>query len=133
MEAGATERIEEAQAPGHPDAVLQALRDELDAIDYQLLANVRDRLAVCCRIGLHKKVHAVPMMQPARIGVVQQRAADFAAAHGLSGEFLRCLYELIIAETCRLEDEIIGAGRDVVSPEDPKRPGDGVTPSSVSV
>lgn len=90
------------------EAVLQALRDELDAVDHRLLAAVRDRLAVCCRIGLHKKTHAVPMMQPARIGVVQQRAADFAAANGLSGAFLRRLYELIIDETCRLEDEIIG-------------------------
>lgn len=98
------------------DAVLQALRDELDAIDHELLAVVRDRLAVCCRIGLHKKAHAVPMMQPARIGVVQQRAAAFAAANGLSADFLRRLYELIIEETCRLEDEIIG--------------GDGVVPKA---
>jgi chorismate mutase len=49
------------------------------------------------------------MMQPHRIGVVQARAAAFAAEHGLSPAFLHALYELIITETCRLEDEIIGA------------------------
>ena len=49
-----------------------------------------------------------PVPQPQRIGVVQARAADFARAHGMNAEFLRMLYELIIAETCRLEDEVIG-------------------------
>jgi chorismate mutase len=89
------------------ETMLQALREELDAMDHRLLAIVRDRLECCCRIGHHKRVHGVPMMQPARIGVVQQRAADFARTNGLSPDFLRRLYELIIAETCRLEDEII--------------------------
>lgn len=102
-------------------AVLQALRDELDAVDHRLLAIVRDRLAICCRIGLHKRAHALPMMQPARIGVVQQRAAAFAAAHGLSADFLRRLYELIIAETCRLEDEII-EGTGTGHPPDERMP-----------
>lgn len=99
--------------------VLQALREELDAIDYRLLAIVRDRLDTCCRIGHHKRIHAVPMMQPARIGVVQQRAAAFAAENGLSPDFLRRLYELIIEETCRLEDEIIAS--DVVGLPGPVR------------
>ena len=102
------ERDDAARAAADP--MLQALREELDAIDHRLLAVVRDRLACCCRIGHHKRVHAVPMMQPARIGVVQQRAAAFAQANGLSADFLRRLYELIIEETCRLEDEIIASG-----------------------
>lgn len=88
--------------------VLQSLRDELDGLDRTLLETLRQRLDCCCRIGLHKRDHAIPMMQPHRIGVVQERAAGFAAAHGMSPVFLRTLYELIITETCRLEDEIIG-------------------------
>ncbi|NDZ18382.1 4-amino-4-deoxychorismate mutase [Variovorax sp. WS11] len=88
--------------------ILQSLRDELDGLDRTLLETVRQRLDCCCRIGLHKRDHAIPMMQPHRIGVVQARAAAFAAQHRMSPTFLRALYELIIAETCRLEDEIIG-------------------------
>ena len=91
-----------------PMEVLQALRDELDALDRTLLETLRQRLDCCCRIGLHKRDHAIPMMQPHRIGVVQARAAAFAAQHGMSPAFLRAIYELIITETCRLEDEIIG-------------------------
>ena len=91
-----------------PALVLQALREELDGLDRTLLETLRQRLDCCCRIGLHKRDHAIPMMQPHRIGVVQARAAAFAAEHGMSPSFLRALYELIITETCRLEDEIIG-------------------------
>ncbi|MEP6722087.1 MAG: chorismate mutase family protein [Variovorax sp.] len=93
---------------GHAAQVLQAMRDDLDRIDAALLETLRQRLDCCCRIGVHKRDHAIPMMQPHRIGVVQLRAAAFAAVHGMSPVFLRNLYELVIAETCRLEDEIIG-------------------------
>jgi chorismate mutase len=96
-------------ASADPQTLLAALRDELDGVDVALLQTLRHRLDCCRRIGLLKKAHAIPMMQPQRIGVVQARAADFAQAHGMNGEFLRALYELIIAETCRLEDEVIGA------------------------
>jgi chorismate mutase len=89
--------------------ILQSLRDELDGLDRTLLETLRQRLVCCCRIGLHKRNHAIPMMQPHRIGAVQERAAAFAAEHGMSPMFLHALYELIITETCRLEDEIIGA------------------------
>lgn len=89
--------------------VLQLLRDELDGVDITLLEALLRRLDCCRRIGLHKREHAIAMMQPQRIGVVQARAAAFAVEHGVSPAFLRALYELIITETCRLEDEIIGA------------------------
>lgn len=88
---------------------LDALRAELDGIDRQLLEAIRERLDCCCRIGHYKKLHAVPMLQPHRVGIVQRRAEEFAATHGLSAEFLRGLYKRIIEETCRLEDEIIAS------------------------
>lgn len=92
-----------------PEATLEALRARLDGIDGQLLDVVRQRLDCCGAIGHYKKRHAIPMMQPHRIGIVQLRAEDFAMKHGLSAKFFRTLYELIIEETCRLEDEIIAA------------------------
>ena len=107
--AALTHDMQAASNDQDPMEVLQALRDELDALDRTLLETLGQRLDCCCRIGLHKRDHAIPMMQPHRIGVVQARAAAFAAQHGMSPVFLRAVYELIITETCRLEDEIIGA------------------------
>jgi chorismate mutase len=100
-----------APAPGRTDKAgsdqLEKLRAELDAIDRRLLDELRARIEVCVDIAHVKRAHDVPMMQPHRIGIVQERAAKYAAQHGMSGTFLRGLYELIIAETCRVEDLII--------------------------
>lgn len=95
----------------HQDT-LETLRTELDRIDVEFLAALGARVAVCRRIAHHKREHGVPMMQPHRIGVVQQRAARFAEATGLDLTFMKQLYDLIIAETCRIEDLIIDAGAD---------------------
>ncbi|PZT70916.1 4-amino-4-deoxychorismate mutase [Streptomyces sp. SW4] len=89
---------------------LPALREQLDAVDAVLLETVRERLEICLRIGEYKRVHGVPMMQPQRIATVQDRAARFARQHGIDPEFLRRLYDVVIAETCRLEDEWIAGG-----------------------
>ena len=88
---------------------LEALRADLDRIDAELLGALGARVAVCRSIALYKREHGVPMMQPHRIGVVQQRAARFAEANGLDLTFMKQLYDLIIGETCRIEDLIIDA------------------------
>jgi chorismate mutase len=100
-----------------PDAAaedLERLRAQLDALDRVLLDTVRDRVRCCVRIGAVKRRDGVPMMQPDRIAVVQERAAAYAAEHGVDAAFLRRLYDLIIDETCRVEDLVIagdaGAG-----------------------
>jgi len=91
---------------------LETLRTDLDRIDAQFLAALGARIAVCRSIAHYKREHGVPMMQPHRIGVVQQRAARFAEANGLDLTFMKQLYDLIIGETCRIEDLIIDAGTD---------------------
>jgi 4-amino-4-deoxychorismate mutase len=93
------------------DEALEDLRAELHAIDGEFLDVLRRRLECCVRIGEHKRVHGVPMMQPGRIAIVQDRAAKYAATHGIDSAFLRRLYEMVIAETCRLEDAVIEGKR----------------------
>jgi chorismate mutase len=93
-----------------PDAAvedLESLRAQLDALDQVLLDTVRDRIRCCIRIADVKRRHGVPMMQPHRIEIVQQRAASYGAEHGVDATFLQRLYDLIIAETCRVEDLVI--------------------------
>ena len=86
---------------------LETLRAELDRSRGFLVA-LGARVAVCRSIAYYKREHAVPMMQPHRIGVVH-RAARFGEANGLDLTFMKQLYDLIIAETCRIEDLIIDA------------------------
>jgi len=87
---------------------IEDLRSELDEIDERFLDTLRERIEKCIEIGHFKREHDVPMMQPHRIGIVQERAARFGAAHDIDQEFLRRLYDLIIDETCRVEDLVIG-------------------------
>jgi chorismate mutase-like protein len=86
---------------------LKNLRAELDRIDERLLDTVRQRIACCVRIGHYKREHNLPVRQPHRIGIVQQRAARYAEAHGMDATFLCRLYDLIIGEACRVEDVVI--------------------------
>jgi chorismate mutase len=70
---------------------------------------VRQRLEVCLRIGELKRREHIEMMQPGRVHLVHERARQYADSHSLSPEFFDSLYDLLIAETCRLEDLVINA------------------------
>ena|ERR1700754_3086172 len=100
-----------AQDPGAGVEELERLRAQLDGLDGDLLDVLRARIRCCVRIAEVKRRHAVAMMQPHRIAIVQERAAAYAAANGLDAGFLERLYDLIIEETCRVEDLVI-AGDD---------------------
>ena len=105
---------------------IEALRARLDGLDVRLLDTIRERLECCVEIARVKREGGVPMMQPHRIGMVQRRAASYGDAHGIDRDFLRHLYELIIAETCRIEDVVIeGAADDSAASSQPGqvRPG----------
>lgn len=96
------------RAEAHPSArELQALRAELDGIDDRLLDDVRARIEICTRIALVKRRNAIPVMQPRRVGAVHEHAHTYALDHDMSPRFLHDLYDLLIAETCRIEDLIV--------------------------
>ncbi|WP_329455143.1 chorismate mutase family protein [Streptomyces sp. NBC_01497] len=95
------------EAPA-PAVGIEELRARLDRVDEQFLDRLRERIDICVQIAHHKREHDIPMMQPHRIGIVQERAARFGSENGIDQNFLRALYDLVIAETCRVEDLVIG-------------------------
>ena len=88
---------------------LEALRAELDDIDRRLLNAISDRMNVVLRIADYKRVHDVPVMQPDRMKLIRKRVEDFARENNLDPAFLDGLYDAIFEETCRVEEEFIGA------------------------
>lgn len=86
---------------------LEALRTRLDRLDERLLEALDSRIRCCVEIAHVKRREHISMMQPQRIGIVHRRARAFAETHRIDAEFLRRLYDLVIAETCRVEDLII--------------------------
>lgn len=93
---------------------LLQFRKELDELDRRLMETLAERFAVCRQVAEYKAERQIPMMQPARVLEVKKRAAERALAAGLTERFGLELYDLIISEACRLEDEIIEAA---VSPQ----------------
>ncbi|WKN18644.1 chorismate mutase family protein [Streptomyces sp. JUS-F4] len=87
---------------------LARLRAELDGIDQELLDTLRRRIDCCVRIARHKSTYDIPMMQPGRIELVKGRAAQYGETHSIDIGFLENLYDLIIGETCRVEDLVMG-------------------------
>lgn len=90
------------------DVKLEELRYQLDEIDHTLLSIVKKRIDCCIEIGHYKRENNVAMMQPHRIEHVKQRAAEFGERNNVNSLFLINMYDLIIKETCRVEDIVIG-------------------------
>jgi 4-amino-4-deoxychorismate mutase len=88
---------------------LDILRQEIDQLDAELLAVLHQRFAVCRQIALYKRDAVIPMMQSNRVQRVKDRARSLAASRGIDETFISAVYDLIIAEACRLEDRIIEA------------------------
>ncbi len=90
-------------------ADLQDFRREIDAIDDQVVDLLARRAAAIRGVGAYKKRHGIPAYLPARVEAVLTRCAGRAAQRDLDPAFVRALYEAIVAEACRIEDEIIHA------------------------
>ena len=88
---------------------LEGFRQEIDALDSQIIEALVKRFEIAKRVADFKKQRGIPMMQPDRVEAVKQRSRELAMQHGLDGEFMVAVYSLIIQETCRMEDEIIKA------------------------
>ena len=86
---------------------LEELRSRLDDLDERLLEVLARRFDVCREVALHKAEANIPMMQPGRVSEVKRRAVRNGQSRGLAEGFTVALYELVIAEACRIEDEIL--------------------------
>lgn len=86
---------------------LAPFRARLDFLDGEILRLLGDRFEVCRQVAHHKREHDVPMMQPQRIVEVRERYLQRGAEANLPGDFAGSLFELLIAATCKMEDELI--------------------------
>lgn len=93
-----------------PEADLARFRGEIDEINEAILDLLRRRTEVCRQVGDHKREHGIPMMQQDRLDALTAKVREFAADHGINATYLKGVFDLITAEACRVESEIIGDG-----------------------
>ena len=85
------------------DAEILRLRTAIDGIDRELMQLLARRFQYCLEVGARKKAMNIPVMQSGRVTEVTDRAAQAAVDAGLSAEFGRGVWHLIIEEACALE------------------------------
>lgn len=107
-----------ASAPS-AGAGLEPFRRRLDALDNQIARLLGERFGICREIALYKRAHEIPMMQPQRVAEVRARYLARGAEVDLPADFTAALFELLIAATCKLEDELIEAP--AAAEEQPRR------------
>jgi 4-amino-4-deoxychorismate mutase len=88
-------------------AGLEPFRRRLDAIDDEIARLLGERLQICREVAAYKSEHGIPMMQPDRVKIVRERYLARGAEHALPQDFTSDLFDLLIATTCRLEDELM--------------------------
>lgn len=88
---------------------LEPHRRRLDRLDDEIARLLGERFEVCRRIARYKLSHDIPMMQPHRVDAVRERYLARGAEAQLPPQFSRDLFELLIAATCKEEDELMAA------------------------
>ncbi len=86
---------------------LEPFRRRLDALDNEIARLLGERFQACREIALYKREHEIPMMQPDRVAEVRARYLARGADARLPPDYTEALFELTIAATCKMEDELI--------------------------
>ncbi len=86
---------------------LEALRQQIDKIDTELLDLYGKRMAVSRQIGEYKKEHAMPVVQESRYDDLMKSRVSAAVEMGMSADFMRTVLQAIHEESVRQQIEIL--------------------------
>lgn len=87
-------------------ANMSDFRQRIDDIDRKIIELLSERFTVVREVGLFKRHHGIPVMQPERVRLVLENRALQAEQAGLSPELVRQLWTLFIEEACRMEEAV---------------------------
>ena len=86
---------------------LEPFRRRLDTIDDEVARLLGERFEICREVAVYKSEHEIPMMQPDRVEQRPRRAICARRRGRPAGRFHGGLFDLLIAATCRAEDELM--------------------------
>jgi chorismate mutase len=88
---------------------LEPFRRRLDRIDDEIARLLGERFEICREVARYTSAHEVPLKQPDRVAEVRARYLARGAEADLPAQFSADLFELLIAATCKEEDELMEA------------------------
>jgi 4-amino-4-deoxychorismate mutase len=97
---------------------LEPYRRRLDQLDDEIARLLGERFQICREVAGYKSANEIPMMQPERVMQVRARYLSRGAEVQLPRDFSEAMFELMIAATCKLEDELMEAHESEGLPED---------------
>lgn len=86
---------------------LSLLRQQIDALDNELLEVLNKRMRVSREIGQFKKEHRMPIVQAQRYDDIIQSRVKLAMDMGMSGDFMKSVLAAIHEESVRQQIEIL--------------------------
>lgn len=92
-------------------SAMEQCRDRLDELDTVLIKVIAERMQLCAEIARIKRKGQIPMMQPHRLAHVRAKSVEEGRMRGLDEGFVHRLIDVIVQESCRLEDLIIDKER----------------------
>jgi chorismate mutase-like protein len=88
-------------------SVLAEFRNEIDAMDSQIIETLSRRFDLIRKVARLKKEHCIPMMQQGRVDGVKNRCTKLGIEKGLDPTLVNDIYSLIIGQSCQVETKII--------------------------
>ena len=86
---------------------LTLLRQQIDQIDNDLIEALGKRMRISREIGQYKKEHSMPVVQTNRYDSILNSRAQSAIEMGMSGDFMKTVYQAIHEESVRQQIEIL--------------------------
>lgn len=86
---------------------LTMLRQQIDQIDGELLEALSKRMRISREIGQYKKEHSMPVVQTGRYDDILNSRAASAEDLGMSGDFMKVVYQAIHEESVRQQIEVL--------------------------
>jgi 4-amino-4-deoxychorismate mutase len=86
---------------------LEPFRRRLDVLDDEIARLLGERFEICREVAIYKSENEIPMMQPGRVEIVRNRYLARGSEANLPADFTGDLFDLLIAATCRAEDELM--------------------------
>ncbi|MGC9150441.1 MAG: chorismate mutase [Microbacter sp.] len=86
---------------------LSILRHQIDELDNQLLEILAKRFRISREIGIYKKEHGMPVLQPVRYDEILQNRVAQAQSIGINGEFMKNILEAIHEESVRVQLDLM--------------------------
>ena len=89
------------------DDILKPLRDQIDALDEEIVRLLGQRVQVVRKVADAKHVNSLSVVRPKRMEVVLKKSEELAKNNNIKPEVIRHIYETLIDYAHELEQEII--------------------------